>query len=106
VLPSFAEGLPVVVMEAMALRRPVITTYVAGIPELVHAPDHGWLVPAGDVGALADAMAACLAAAPDVLARMGDAARRRVLERHDVDTEAAKLAALFGTPATRSALAA
>jgi glycosyltransferase involved in cell wall biosynthesis len=106
VLASFAEGLPVVVMEAMALRRPVITTYVAGIPELVHEPDHGWLVPAGDVDALADAMAACLAASPDALARMGDAARRRVLERHDVDTEAAKLAALFGKPATRSALAA
>ncbi len=34
-LPSFAEGLPVVLMEAMALRRPVISTYVAGIPELV-----------------------------------------------------------------------
>ena len=37
VLPSFAEGLPVVLMEAMALRRPVISTYVAGIPELVHS---------------------------------------------------------------------
>ena len=35
VLPSFAEGLPVVLMEAMALRRPVISTFVAGIPELV-----------------------------------------------------------------------
>ena len=36
VLPSFAEGLPVVLMEAMALRRPVLSTYVAGIPELVN----------------------------------------------------------------------
>ena len=52
VLPSFAEGLPVVIMEAMALRRPVITTYVAGIPELVEPGHHGWLVPAGDVLAL------------------------------------------------------
>ena len=49
VLPSFAEGLPVVLMEAMALRRPVISTYVAGIPELVISGEHGWLVPAGDV---------------------------------------------------------
>ncbi|MDU1694718.1 MAG: glycosyltransferase, partial [Bradyrhizobium sp.] len=48
VLPSFAEGLPVVIMEAMALRRPVISTYVAGIPELVRDQEHGWLVPAGD----------------------------------------------------------
>ena len=53
VLPSFAEGLPVVIMEAMALRRPVISTYVAGIPELIHPGEHGWLVPAGDVEALA-----------------------------------------------------
>jgi glycosyltransferase involved in cell wall biosynthesis len=42
------EGLPVVIMEAMALCRPVISTYVAGIPELVCAGEHGWLVPAGD----------------------------------------------------------
>ncbi len=95
VLPSFAEGLPVVIMEAMALRRPVITTYVAGIPELVRNEDNGWLVPAGDVEALADAMAACLDAPAERLARMGEAAYRRVLDRHDIDREAVKLAALF-----------
>ena len=65
------------IMEAMALRRPVITTYVAGIPELVRPGENGWLVPAGDVEALADAMAACLDAPVDVLARMGEAARAR-----------------------------
>jgi glycosyltransferase involved in cell wall biosynthesis len=101
VLPSFAEGLPVVIMEAMALGRPVISTYVAGIPELVRDGMDGWLVPAGDLGALVDAMAAALREPADVLARMGEQARLRVLERHDVDTEAAKLAALFAaaTPA-------
>ena len=52
VLPSFSEGLPVVIMEAMALRRPVISTFVGGIPELVHSGEHGWLVPAGDVDGL------------------------------------------------------
>ena len=98
VLPSFAEGLPVVIMEAMALRRPVITTFVAGIPELVRDGENGWLVPAGDIDALASAIQACLAAAPDVLERMGSAAHRRVLERHDIDREAAKLAALFAGP--------
>ncbi len=92
VLPSFAEGLPVVIMEAMALRRPVITTFVAGIPELVRDGENGWLVPAGDVDALAGAMIDCLAAPADALARMGEAARDRVLARHDVDIEAAKLA--------------
>jgi glycosyltransferase involved in cell wall biosynthesis len=104
VLPSFAEGLPVVIMEAMALRRPVITTYVAGIPELVKHAENGWLVPAGDVDALADAMTACLSADPASLDRMGDAARDRVLVRHDADVEAAKLAALFrGTGAASAA---
>lgn len=95
VLPSSNEGLPVVLMEAMALRRPVIATYVAGIPELVQPSQHGWLVPAGDVVALADAMQACLAAPADEIARMGEAARQRVLERHDVNTEARKLQKLF-----------
>lgn len=95
VLPSFAEGLPVVIMEAMALRRPVITTFVAGIPELVRQGEEGWLVPAGDVEELAAAIAECLDATPDLLARMADAAHARVLARHDIDVEAAKLAALF-----------
>jgi glycosyltransferase involved in cell wall biosynthesis len=95
VLASFAEGLPVVLMEAMALERPVISTYVTGIPELVHLGEHGWLVPAGDVEALTRAMRACLDAPEDTLARMGEAARSRVLARHDVDTEAAKLGKLF-----------
>ncbi|BBH45962.1 glycosyltransferase [Pseudomonas sp. KU43P] len=95
VLPSFAEGLPVVIMEAMALRRPVLTTYVAGIPELVRPGENGWLFPAGAVDELAEAMADCLAQPVEVLQRMGEAARQRVLERHDIDTEAAKLAHHF-----------
>ena len=95
VLPSFAEGLPVVIMEAMALARPVITTYVAGIPELVRQGESGWLVPASDVQALAEVMVACLDATPEELLQMGQRGRQRVLLRHNVDTEAAKLAARF-----------
>ncbi len=95
VLPSFAEGLPVAIMEAMALGRPVLSSAVAGIPELVHAGENGWLIPAGDVDALATALEDFLSRAPEELSAMGDAARRRVLERHSVDREAAKLAALF-----------
>lgn len=95
VLPSFAEGLPVVIMEAMALRRPVLTTYVAGIPELVRPGENGWLFPAGDVDELVAVMEDCLAQSDEVLQAMGEAAKRRVLERHDIDTEAAKLAGLF-----------
>ncbi|MNN45019.1 putative teichuronic acid biosynthesis glycosyltransferase TuaC [compost metagenome] len=95
VLPSFAEGLPVVIMEAMALRRPVLTTYVAGIPELVRQGENGWLFPAGAVDELAQAMGECLAQPAEVLQRMGEAAYQRVLQRHDIDTEAAKLAGYF-----------
>jgi glycosyltransferase involved in cell wall biosynthesis len=95
VLPSFAEGLPVVIMEAMALRRPVISTYIAGIPELVLNGEHGWLVPAGDVDALVEAMRACLASPPDALSSLGNAGRERVIERHDARTEAKKLQTLF-----------
>lgn len=96
VLPSFAEGLPVVIMEAMALRRPILTTYVAGIPELVRPGENGWLFPAGSVEALAATLEDFLVTPSSVLERMGEAGYRRVLERHDIDREAAKLAALFG----------
>jgi colanic acid/amylovoran biosynthesis glycosyltransferase len=95
VLPSFAEGLPVVIMEAMALRRPVISTYIAGIPELVHDGEHGWLVAAGDVPALVSAMGHCLEASLGTLKPIGDAACSRVVRRHHVDIAAAKLAGLL-----------
>lgn len=98
VLPSFAEGLPVVLMEAMALRRPVVSTYIAGIPELVRPGQDGWLVPAGDVEALTETLAELLAAPESTLRRMGESARERVLSRHDIDTEAAKLRALLPRP--------
>ena len=90
VLPSFAEGLPVVIMEALALGRPVIATAIAGIPELVD--QHcGWLVPAGSVDALMAAMAAALDAPLKELAKRGTEGRRRVAQYHDVDTNAAQL---------------
>lgn len=92
VMPSFAEGLPMVIMEAMAAARPVIATYIAGTPELVQEGKTGWLVPAGDVSALADAMDRFANLDRDHLMQMGEAARLRVLERHDIDNEAAKLA--------------
>jgi glycosyltransferase involved in cell wall biosynthesis len=79
----------------MALRRPVISTFVAGIPELVHTGKHGWLVPAGDVEALAEAMTDCLNASPATLRKMGSAAQVEVLHHYDIDIEAAKLRELF-----------
>ena len=95
VLPSFAEGLPVVIMEAMALRRPVLTTYVAGIPELVRPGETGWLFPAGSVDELVSVIEIFLATPTDILERMAETGCRLVLERHSIDTEAAKLAAHF-----------
>ena len=95
VLPSFAEGLPMVVMEAMAAGRAVIGTWIAGNPELIVPGRTGWLVPAGDVAALADAMAQAAALPLADLQRMGQAGRDRVLKRHDIDDQAARLAELF-----------
>jgi glycosyltransferase involved in cell wall biosynthesis len=91
-MPSFAEGLPMVIMEAMAAGRLVIATYIAGIPELVQQGETGWLVPAGDPTALADAMRTLAETPPAKRAVMAQTSRARVLERHDVATEAAKLA--------------
>ncbi|MBI5270562.1 MAG: glycosyltransferase [Burkholderiales bacterium] len=95
VLPSFAEGLPVVIMEALAVGRPVLATYVAGIPELVRDGVEGWLFEAGSPSAAAQAMRACLAAPPDMLAAMGRAGRERVRARHGVDAEARRLLAVW-----------
>jgi glycosyltransferase involved in cell wall biosynthesis len=95
VLPSFAEGLPGVFFEAFALGRPVISTYIAGTPELVEPGACGWLVPAGSIDALVDAMREALAAPVEELERMGREGARRVAERHDASAEARKLVALF-----------
>lgn len=94
-MPSFAEGLPMVIMEAMAAGRLVIATYIAGIPELVQQGKTGWLVPAGDADALANAMTDMANTPPEQLNEMAQAARIRVLERHNVDVEAAKLASFI-----------
>lgn len=95
VMASFAEGLPVALMEAMALGRPVVTTYVAGIPELVRNDINGWLVPAGDISALADALAEALRTPTDRLETMGRNGATAVQTRHDARREAAKLVELF-----------
>jgi len=66
----------------------------------------GWLVPAGDVDALVDALKACLAATPEALGEMGRQGRLRALARHDARTEAGRLAAhiaaLPGAPGARA----
>lgn len=95
ILPSFAEGLPVVIMEALALKRPVISTYVAGIPELVEPANTGYLVPAGSVRELARVMTQVLREDYARLRQMGAEGAKRVALRHDACEEAKILSRLF-----------
>jgi len=95
VMSSLAENLPVAMMEAMAMGRPVIGTQIAGIPELIVPGQTGWVVAAGSPEAIADAMRECLRMSIDQLSKMGERAANRVAELHDADHEASKMAALF-----------
>ena len=90
VLPSFAEGLPVVIMEALAASRPVIATAVAGIPELVD-DDCGWIVPAGSEEELANAMAGALHEPGAGLETKASIGNERVRRMHDARRNAAEL---------------
>lgn len=94
VLPSFAEGVPVVLMEAMAAGRPVITSSVAGVPELVEDGKSGCLVPPGDALKLAEAIRAVLSD-PERRSAMGRAGRAKVVEEFDIGKEAVWLGRLF-----------
>ena len=94
VLPSFAEGVPVVLMEAMASRLPVITTRIAGIPELVEDGVSGRLVPPGNLPALIEAIADLLSD-PARARTMGAAGRAKVEAEFDIARESAKIAGLM-----------
>lgn len=89
-LPSFAEGLPVVIMEAFALGRPVISTYIAGIPELVDTKC-GWMIPAGSIQDIVVAIRKGLTATPNELSAMGKEGRARVEQEHDLKKIAKQL---------------
>lgn len=103
VLPSLAEGLPVVFMESMALGRPVISTFIAGIPELV-CGQSGWLVPAGDTTSLKVAMQQALEAGPEEMQRKGALARARVAAFHHIARSVGELEALMlGKPLSETA---
>jgi colanic acid/amylovoran biosynthesis glycosyltransferase len=95
-LPSFAEGIPVVVMEAMAMELPVVTTRIMGIPELVDDGEDGILVPPGRVMPLADALER-LARSPEERRRLGRAARRKVRRDYDVAGSALRMRAVLET---------
>lgn len=94
VLSSFAEGLPVALMEAMAMEIPCISTYIAGIPELIRDGIEGLLVPASSQEQLVSAMK-LLIDNPELRRKLGVAGRMRVLARHDLTTNTRALAAAF-----------
>lgn len=94
VLPSFAEGVPVALMEAMASARPVIATRVGGVQELVEDGVSGRVLAPGNVAELAVAFTD-LAADPDRRQAMGEAGHAKVLAEFDIDKEARWLKALF-----------
>lgn len=94
-LPSFAEGLPMVLMEAMALQRPVLATLIAGVPELVEHGRHGWLVTAGSERSLTQAILELERTPLDSLRQMGAAGPARVRMFHGVSQEVRKLGDLF-----------
>jgi glycosyltransferase involved in cell wall biosynthesis len=94
VLPSFAEGLPVVYMEALASSIPVVASRVAGVPELVEDGVTGFTVPPGDVSTLADRMSQ-LMADPEAARRMGASGRKAVERGFDITRETAWLAEIF-----------
>lgn len=94
ILPSFAEGLPVVIMEALALGTPVIVTAIAGTPELVDDAC-GWLVPAGSIERLVAAMECALEASAEQLSVMGDIGRARVEKYHNSILNGFELAEIF-----------
>lgn len=96
VLPSFAEGVPVVLMEAMAARLPVVATRVAGVSELVEDGVSGYLVPPGNENSLTQAIVDALRSD----AAMGEAGRAKVKLDFDSATEATRLAKLFNAYAT------
>jgi colanic acid/amylovoran biosynthesis glycosyltransferase len=91
VMSSFAEGLPVAIMEAMAHRRPVISTNVAGIAELVVDNTNGWLIPAGTQDQLTAAMIRALDLSDEEIKAMGQRGRELAVERHDPDRNAKQL---------------
>ena len=93
-LPSFAEGVPGVLMEAMAMELPVVSTRITGVPELIDDGRTGLLVAPGRTDQLADALERLLAD-PALCRKMGSAAREKVIREFNTDHSAKQLYALF-----------
>jgi colanic acid/amylovoran biosynthesis glycosyltransferase len=93
-LASFAEGLPGVLMEAMAMEIPCISTWITGVPELIRDGIDGLLVPPSDAEAMAQAIAR-LMDDPELRLRIGQQGRRRIQENFDLHSNAVCLGGIF-----------
>jgi glycosyltransferase involved in cell wall biosynthesis len=94
VLPSRWEGLPMVLLEAMAARKPVIATKVGGMPEVIEHGVTGWLIPPEDSDALAEAMGQLLAS-PQLRSSLGEAAHALVKSEYSIQVFADRLIGLY-----------
>ncbi|NJN46636.1 MAG: glycosyltransferase family 4 protein [Candidatus Competibacteraceae bacterium] len=94
VLASFAEGIPVVLMEAMAMEIPCVATFITGIPELIRDGEEGLLVAPSDAEGLAKAIARLLDDA-ELRRRLGVAGRQKVLSHYHLQRNIERLAAIF-----------
>jgi colanic acid/amylovoran biosynthesis glycosyltransferase len=94
VLASFAEGVPVVLMEAMAMEIPCVTTSIAGIPELIRHQYEGLLVPPSDVKALADAIGFLLED-DQLYTRLAKGGRKRIEKMYNLSHNTQNLADKF-----------
>jgi colanic acid/amylovoran biosynthesis glycosyltransferase len=93
-LASFAEGIPVVLMEAMAMEIPCVSTSITGIPELIRDSIDGLLVAPSDVDALASAIARLMDDS-ELRNRLGTAGRRRVLDKYNLGRNIVRLGEVF-----------
>jgi glycosyltransferase involved in cell wall biosynthesis len=98
------DGIPVVLMEAMAMELATVSTRVSGIPELIQHKENGLLTEPDDARALADTLQA-LAGDPERRARLARAGRETVVQEFNIDRSAEQMAALFATALGQEAAA-
>lgn len=101
VLPSFAEGVPVVLMEAMAKGIPSISTRITGIPELIHDGEDGFLAPPANVVKLKERMHELLCQ-PELRSKLGSQARKKIVDHYHLHHNTQSLVELFKTYLTQA----
>ena len=93
-LVSFAEGIPVVLMEAMMMEIPCISTHITGIPELIQHGEEGLLVPPSDLNSLIEAITRLIDDS-SLRRKLGQAGRQKVLQHYELKRNTQQLADVF-----------